>query len=253
MVKSLLRYPGGKTRACKYLEKYIPDDTKELCSPFFGGGSFEFHLINKGVKIYGADIYSPLISFWQEAMQNPVEMAEQVQNEYPCSLDRFKELQKTLTPAEFYVVNRCSFSGLTASGGMSVGHPRFNQYAIDRLKNWKCPEGMLDITCESFETFMIKHKNKMMYLDPPYVIKNYLYGNKGDTHKDFDHDKLRNILKNVSYWLLSYNDCEQVREAYSDFTILPIDWAYAMGNSKKSNEVVILSKKLKEKIWQTIG
>ena len=59
--------------------------------------------------------------------------------------------------------------------------------------------------------------------------------------------------KNRDNWLLSYNDCEQVREAYSDFTILPIDWAYAMGNSKKSNEVVILSKKLKEKIWQTIG
>ena len=49
-VKSLLRYPGGKTRAIKYLDPFVPNGTKELCSPFFGGGSFEFHLISKGIK-----------------------------------------------------------------------------------------------------------------------------------------------------------------------------------------------------------
>ena len=48
---SPLRYPGGKTRACKILEQIILDhfditqfDT--LISPFFGGGSFEFHIQN---------------------------------------------------------------------------------------------------------------------------------------------------------------------------------------------------------------
>ena len=44
---SPLRYPGGKTRACKKLDTIMKDNfdiTKftNIVSPFFGGGSFEF-------------------------------------------------------------------------------------------------------------------------------------------------------------------------------------------------------------------
>ena len=47
--KSPLRYPGGKTRACKTLDAILGEnfDLAQfdiLVSPFFGGGSFEFHL-----------------------------------------------------------------------------------------------------------------------------------------------------------------------------------------------------------------
>ena len=38
--KSPLRYAGGKSKAIKILKQYIPPNTKEICSPFFGGGSF---------------------------------------------------------------------------------------------------------------------------------------------------------------------------------------------------------------------
>ena len=49
--KSPLRYPGGKTRACKKLEvilnkKYNIDNFNNVISPFFGGGSFEFYIQN---------------------------------------------------------------------------------------------------------------------------------------------------------------------------------------------------------------
>ena len=52
MNKSPLRYPGGKSKACKIIEseitKYIDlKNYKTLISPFFGGGSFEFYLQNK--------------------------------------------------------------------------------------------------------------------------------------------------------------------------------------------------------------
>jgi site-specific DNA-adenine methylase len=50
--KSPLRYPGGKTRACKILDEYFlknfeKDKISTIVSPFFGGGSFEFFLQNK--------------------------------------------------------------------------------------------------------------------------------------------------------------------------------------------------------------
>jgi DNA adenine methylase len=46
---SPLRYPGGKTRACKIIENIILEyfnieEFNTIISPFFGGGSFEFYL-----------------------------------------------------------------------------------------------------------------------------------------------------------------------------------------------------------------
>jgi DNA adenine methylase len=48
---SPLRYPGGKTRACKILDQIVVDnfdieDINNIISPFFGGGSFEFYMQN---------------------------------------------------------------------------------------------------------------------------------------------------------------------------------------------------------------
>ena len=41
--KSILRYPGGKTRATKLiLPRLMAQQASRLISPFFGGGSIEF-------------------------------------------------------------------------------------------------------------------------------------------------------------------------------------------------------------------
>ena len=84
-----------------------------------------------------------------------------------------------------------------------------------------------------------------MYLDPPYDLKNSsLYGNRGSTHRGFNHLLLREVLDEVDSWILSYNDNEEIRKLYADFTIYPLEWKYGMGNTKnttkKSSEVIIL-------------
>ena len=69
---SPLRYPGGKTRACKIIDNILTEqfditqyDT--LCSPFFGGGSFEFYFQNKyNHKLIVNDKFPPLYHFWKQ-------------------------------------------------------------------------------------------------------------------------------------------------------------------------------------------
>ena len=69
--KSPLRYPGGKTRACKILDKIVSEhfnmkEKKILISPFLGGGSFEFYLQNKyNLDIIANDKFHPLFTFWK--------------------------------------------------------------------------------------------------------------------------------------------------------------------------------------------
>ena len=77
---------------------------------------------------------------------------------------------------------------------------------------------------------------------PPYIIEqSNLYGSRGDMHKTFDHEKLRDILGERKNWLLSYNDCIVTRELYKDFKIETPEWIYSMGRNKQSRELLIFS------------
>jgi len=52
---------------------------------------------------------------------------------------------------------------------------------------------------------------------------------------------LSKILKERLHWILSYNDCPEIREIYAGFHILTPNWKYGMSNDKSSKEVLIFS------------
>lgn len=93
---SLLRYPGGKTRAINILKYYIPDGTKEICSPFFGGGSFEIFLSLRGIEVNGYDNFKPLICFWEAILNDRDNLYKLISKNYPLSKDNFYLLQKEI-------------------------------------------------------------------------------------------------------------------------------------------------------------
>ena len=91
--KSPLRYPGGKTRACKKLDEILQQhftltEYTTLLSPFFGGGSFEFFLQNKyKLNIIGNDKFKPLYTFWNTCKTNKPNLIKKL---YDC-----KDVTKT--------------------------------------------------------------------------------------------------------------------------------------------------------------
>ena len=150
--------------------------------------------------------------------------------------------------AAYFAVNRSSFSGATLSGGYSqqaaVG--RFNENSIKRLESFEAPN--LKVGFASFEQSIQSHKQCFLYLDPPYFLeqKSRLYGKNGDMHENFNHDLLHSLLTKRKNWLLCYNDCEYVRHKYSNYKIVPAEWAYGMNKSKQSNELFIISRGVNE-------
>jgi len=253
-MKSILRYVGGKSRAVKHILPYLKN-ADILYSPFFGGGSIEFAFSEKG-KVIGCDLYRPVAVFWQETLKNPIPLANKVQNYHPLSKSEFYSLQKQLPDLEnpldiasiFYVLNRASFSGSTNSGGMSPKHPRFNQASIDRLRSFSAPN--VTIYHKDAFDFLLElkkeiPKNKVIYLDPPYMIKNNLYGDKGNMHKGFNHKRLAEIVNELNSmgWkiVMSYNKNEIIENWYSDFKIIPVAWKYGMNATKESDEILILN------------
>lgn len=246
--KSPLRYPGGKTRGAKEIIKYFPSNLRRVCSPFLGGGSIEIELSNNGIQVFGYDIFELLTDFWQVLLKDPKALAALVRKYHPLTSSKFYSLQleygkirsKKERAAVFFVLNRASFSGATLSGGMSIGHPRFNESAIERLEKFKLNN--LYVEQADFKISLEKHRNDFLYLDPPYSNGEKLYGKNGNTHKHFDHEGLADIITKRNGWILSYNDHPKIRKLYHGFKAIPLKWAYGMNNSKKSNELLILSR-----------
>ena len=250
--RPLLRYPGGKFRGAKKIFEFIPADTKEICSPFLGGGSVELLCANNGMKVYGYDKFLPLVDFWDCLIKKPDELAQLVAgwwstgtNGLSEEFEERKEYQKLkaelLSPkpsqleraALFYVINRTSFSGSALSGGVTAGNPRFTESSVQRILEFKDANKTKNITveCLDFRESIEKNKQKLMYLDPPYWLESKLYGKKGDLNfQEKDHLALFEILTKTKKWVLSYNDSKKVREIYHDYRIVPMEWAYGMKN-----------------------
>ena len=167
---------------------------------------------------------------------------------FPLTKSEFYQLQRD-TPqikdsferaAAYFVLNRASFSGTTLSGGMSPGHPRFTESAISRLAALWNPN--LEVGQLDFRDALSEHPDTFVYLDPPYWNGQRLYGRKGDMHDGFDHEELAWHLWRREGWLLSYNDCPEVRALYRGRRVIEPDWTYGMSGTgnRRSREILIL-------------
>lgn len=262
---SPLRYPGGKTRACKILDNVLLQhfdisrfDT--IVSPFFGGGSFEFYLQNKyGLHLIVNDKFTPLYNFWKQVKLNKNELCEELRKIQSVSKEQFIYYRNTIMDLQnnvlqqaiqYFIINRCSFSGSTLSGGFSqeASNKRFTPSSINRIEALDFTR--IEIYNDDFYDFINNRTNDksqtqtLLFLDPPYYLENKskLYGNNGDMHEGFNHLLLFDLLYTKKNWMVTYNNCEYIRNLYKDFIIIDVKWTYGMNTSKESSEIIIISK-----------
>ena len=153
---------------------------------------------------------------------------------------------------QYFIINRCSFSGSTLSGGFSqeASNKRFTLSSINKIEELDFTN--IEIYNDDFYEFInnFNISSSLMFLDPPYYLENKskLYGNNGDLHQDFNHELLFDLLNTKKNWIITYNNCEYIRNLYKDFIIIDVNWSYSMNTSKSSSEIIIISKIKKELI-----
>jgi DNA adenine methylase len=256
---SPLRYPGGKTRACKIIDDIIIQHFDMTCfdtivSPFFGGGSFEFYLQNKyGLKLVVNDKFTPLYNFWKQVQSNKTILCEELRKIKSVSKEQFANYRNTIMDLnndmlqqsiQYFIINRCSFNGSTLSGGFSqeASNKRFTPSSINKIE-------ALDLTNiefynNDFYDFINNSTTSktFIFLDPPYYLeKSKLYGNNGDLHEGFNHELLFDILNTKKNWIITYNNCEYIRNLYKNYKIIDVNWSYGMNTSKSSSEIIIIN------------
>ena len=249
-LKTPLRYPGGKSRACNKLDVYIPDlrDYKEYREPFLGGGSVAIHITKKypNLDVWVNDLYEPLYNFWRVLQDDGYKMFKRLQelkSRYPdrgSAKGLFLEAKDVVNDYDqpnlfracaFYVINKCSFSGLTESSSFSAqaSESNFSMRGIEKLQgytqiiqNWK-------ITNLSYEQLLTDDKDVFTYLDPPYDIRSNLYGRKGSMHNGFSHDGFAaDCDRFIGPQLISYNSSQLVKDRFEGWEVGEFDLTYTM-------------------------
>jgi len=249
-LKTCLRYPGGKSRAVAKMDPYFPDlrNYDEFREPFLGGGSVALHVTKKYpfLKIWVNDLYEPLVNFWQQLQMFGPELKDHLLHfksscPDPESARGLFNISKDILEdpvtgnferaVRFYIVNKCSFSGLTASSSFSpqASNSNFSVRGIEKLPEYSKLIENWCITNYSYDYLMDGDKSAFMYLDPPYDIKDNLYGNKGSMHKGFDHDKFAaDCDSNNMDQLVSYNSDQLVKDRFKNWNAAEFDLTYTM-------------------------
>ena len=252
--KTPLRYPGGKSRACTKIGQFLPNmyTYREFREPFLGGGSVAIYLTKMypSLSIWVNDLYEPLVNFWKEVQHSGEELYTtlsdlKIKHPNPDSakglfleskeIINSQDKSKLERAVAFYVVNKCSFSGLTESSSFSAqaSDSNFSMRGIEKLPEYSEIISHWHINQYSYEYCFRTdvHDGLFMYLDPPYDIKDNLYGKKGAMHKGFDHDKFaKDCGKSSIDMMISYNSDQLVKDRFteSQWNAAEFDLTYTM-------------------------
>lgn len=255
------------------------DNTKEFREPFFGGGSIGIEFLQKCSTNIFKDIKRGWINdfdigiacLWTALIRHPQELKERIKQFVP-SIDFFYEFKHFLSnnvdqrrnaiisPSEIVdvgfkkiAIHQISYSGLgTMSGGPLGGQKQESDYKVDcrwspdylskkvdKIHNLFKKYEIKDDKCSAydFEILLEESDNSVIFLDPPYFQKgNSLYQH---SFSEKDHIRLSNILKNKNKWLLSYDDCSEIRALYEWAKIEEVDINYSITGARSKKELLI--------------
>ncbi len=250
MIRSPLRYPGGKSRGIKSLIRFIPPAFSEYREPFIGGGSFFVYLrqLYPDLRMWINDLNPELFCFWKCAQEDAVKLMREI---LKLKLERvdgrglFYELLQMETSkmsqferaVRFFVLNRITFSGVVEAGGYSEGAfiGRFTKSSIERI----APLGEIldgvEITNLDYKSLLMDGDGRVFtFLDPPYRSAKKLYGKHGRLHEVFDHVEFSERMRECRHrWLITYDDSPEIRESFRFANLYCWKLQYGMNNYKR--------------------
>ena len=269
---------------------------QRIISPFIGGGSLESKWSSElDIPVYGFDIFDALINFWSVLLSRPNDLANRLRELKPTKeeYEKVKEILlrwgytqdmlkdwhtdyykrepielSELDAAAYYFFNHNLSYGPMYLGWMSKIYQ--SQTKWDKMTHYigSYRNPNLEVCKASFDEIIPNYPNDLIYLDPPYYLKKdddnkmlkgmYPNCNIDVHHTGFNHELLRDLLHNhKGTFILSYNNCETIREYYKDFTLVYPEWHYSYQagetrvgkykkergvehNKKESHEILII-------------
>ena len=181
--------------------------------------------------MFGVELKDQLLDY--KLTHNDPDSARELFNNSKHLINKMDESPLNRAVA-FYIVNKCSFSGLTESSSFSsqASNSNFSVRGIEKLPGYSEIISHWNINNYSYEYLMkekINDETIFMYLDPPYDIKDNLYGKKGSMHKGFDHDQFAEDCDKYKIdMMVSYNSDQLVKNRFKKWDLAEFDLTYTM-------------------------
>jgi DNA adenine methylase len=268
----------------------------KIVSPFNGGGSLESRWSSElGIRVEGYDIFEALTNFWKVLLSDSQSLSDKLRTLRPTK-ERYSEIKEILMcwevtqemlkdwhtdhykresialesveAAAYYYFNHNLSYGPMYLGWISKIYMDEEKWMKTCKKIEEYKNDYYSVERGSFEDVIPANDRELLYLDPPYYLEKdddnkmfkgiYPNANIDVHHSGFDHEKLRDLLYNhKGSFILSYNNCETIREYYKDFELYYPSWhySYALGETrvgknkaevgnapKESHEILIVKK-----------
>lgn len=263
MVRSPIRWAGGKSRFRKRIVSLLPEHSC-YCEPFGGAGWVLFGKPRSDVEILN-DINGELVNFFRVIKRKPEaflrsfdfelvfrEKFERLASEDPSEMTELERAHR------FFYLIMAGWGGEWEYHRMQTsvkdgGHGNRLIGAIKYLKKRIKPvhERLKTVIIEnlSWENCLERYDRSgvVMYLDPPYPSNGVNYA---DNMREWeDHCRLAEALRGLDCkWMLSSFDNEKVRDLYSGYDVLPVESYSGMASSGdsgagrvKNEEVLVLN------------
>jgi len=271
---SPLRYPGGKAKLTPYIQSLISLNDLVGCEyvePYAGGASVALSLVMNGSAstVHINDFDRRIYAFWYSILNNCDEFCDKIES-IPINIEEWNKQKSILKNFEEYdlfdigfstfFLNRTNISGILKAGvigGQSQQgnwkiDARFNKKKlikkIQEIHNYKkgikvYNQDALDFINQIHSSVPVQ--NSFYYLDPPYYNKGQqLYLN---FYRPEDHSNISSLLENLddTYWIVSYDNVDQIKNHYSKFRQQEYCLNYYAGKATVGKEIIIYSDTLK--------
>lgn len=243
MMNSFISWIGGKKLLrSKILETFPERGTFDRYIEVFGGAGWVLFSSERHAKmeVYN-DVNGNLVNLFRctkhhpEALQKELEFILMSREQFFDAKEQMgaKGLTDIQRAARFYILIKESFGSDIRTFGV---RPKDIANAIEYILEVSKRLRMVVIEHQDFERILKTYdkKDALFYLDPPYCETEKYYP---DRFMPEDHVRLKEALGRLKgRFLLSYNDCEYIRELYDGYSILEVDrmhnWVYGEGKEK---------------------
>jgi DNA adenine methylase len=230
-----LPYIGGKNRLAGKIIALLPEHTTYV-EPFAGGAQVFFHKQASKVEILN-DLNEEIVNFFRICQWHHEELLRYLRY---CLMSRKLYTLLAATPPDvltdvqragrFFYLQKNSFGGLVLKQNYhyTIAHPpNYNPARIAEVieaAHYRLQK--VQIECLPYEMVLKKYDRptSLFYLDPPYWNRKlYRY--------NFSHDEFIQLEQRLhdltGKFILSLNDCPEVRELFGAFHIRKEDMAYS--------------------------
>jgi DNA adenine methylase len=260
------RWPGAKNKMLPILMEHIDKmmvGQNHFVDCFVGGASVLLAVAKKypDIQLHVNDKDRWVSSFWSVIANDDTEKLDQLLElvDVRPTIEQFYRLRETPPNGEIeeahygLFFNRTTFSGILSSGPIG-GKEQKSKWAVDcRYNATKLKEkiktchqllvGRTTVECKDFSEYEVLTKSDYpIYCDPPYHEKGAMLYSENMIPNE--HIALAGILTKRNNWLLSYDDCPEIRQLYGKHQIIDLAARYSINGKKTNwaskNELIIL-------------